>query len=50
MGPSEGDWCYQIENDEKNDLLTRTFIEFEQNNEKKREYHVDTHPRFITDE
>ena len=39
----------KLENDEKNELLAKTFIEFEQNNEKMREYHVDTHPIFSSE-
>ena len=40
-----------MQNDKNGDkLLEKTFVGFEQNNEKMREYHVDTHPLFMTDQ
>ncbi len=35
-----------LDKDEEMKLLENTFIKFEENNKKMREYHVDTHPIF----
>ncbi len=37
-----------LEKDEDMNLLENTFIKFEENDKKMREYHVDTHPIFMT--
>jgi len=43
------DSAVKLENDEEEKLLENTSIEFIHNNQKMREYHVDTHPAFATD-
>ena len=38
----------ELERDNNNKLLENTFVEFTNDNQKMREYHVDTHPIFMT--
>ena len=38
-----------MEKDKEHKLLENTFVEFIHNNQKIREYHVDTHPAFTTE-
>ena len=43
------DTAIKLENSEEEKLLENTSIPFIHNNQKMREYHVDTHPAFATD-
>jgi len=44
------DEAIKLEEMKEDKLLENTFIEYEENNENMREYHVDTHPIFMSDQ